>query len=222
MLTPKKKLTKKELKHDPLLDSLEKSKEFYEEYSNQIVTSIVAFIVIMLLGWGWMNSRETANNEAMLANTKATIAAASGLDSNVVVELEKVVEDYSGNSNVSPSKFQLGLAKMNDGDLDGAKVLFAELADNSDQKTNLGGKLKLAYINEKESNYAEAARIYAEVGKSNSGVISQYAKLQAGYAFLNAGQIPDAKSLVADLLSEKPTGKFKEYVKYLEGKVLEK
>ncbi|NQV15233.1 tetratricopeptide repeat protein [bacterium] len=222
MLTPKKKLTKKELKRDPLLDSLEKGKEFYEKYSNQIVSAIGALVVILLLGWGWMNSRETTNNEAMLANTKATIAAAAGLDENVVAELEKIVDEYGSNSNVTQSLFQLGIAKINDGDYDGAKELFTRLASNSDELTKRAGKLKLAYINEKQSNYVEAASRYMEVAALDAGIVSKYAKLQAGYAFLNAEQHQDAELIVSDLLAENPTGKFKEYVKYLEGKVLEK
>jgi len=94
MLTPKKKLTKKELKHDPLLDTLEKGQQFYEENSKQILTGVVAVAVIIVLAWGWMNNLETTRSEAMLASTKATIAAVTGMDDNVLAELERVVDEY--------------------------------------------------------------------------------------------------------------------------------
>ena len=94
MLKPKKKLTKKELKHDPLLDTLEKGKEFYEENSKQIMTGVVAFLAIIVLAWGWMNSMEATKNEAMLADTKATLAVMGGIDDNVLAELERVVDEY--------------------------------------------------------------------------------------------------------------------------------
>jgi len=222
MLAPKKKLTKKELKHDPLLDTLEKGKEIYDEYSKQIVTGIVAIIAIMLLGWGWMNNQETSNNEAMLASTKATLAAMGGFDDNITSELERVVSEYGGNSNVIQATYQLGLSKIDAGDFAGARELFTDMTRNSDAQMSGAAKLKLAYINERESNYADAASLYSEVAQAGNGLVSEYAKLQAGYAFLAAGNVVQAENVVAELLAEEPVGKFKEYVKYLEGKVLEK
>ncbi len=222
MLRPKKKLTKKELKHDPLLDSLEKGKEFYEEHSKEIVSALVVVVIIILLGWGWMNSRETARNEAMLANTKATLAAVAGFNDNVVAELERVAGEYGSNSNINQANFQLGIARINADDFSGARDLFFQLSKSSDKQVKLAAKLKLAYLNELESNYADAGDLYTEVAAMDAGLVSKYAKLQAGYAYQTAGNRTQAEIVVTDLLAEDPVGKFKESVKYLEGKVLEK
>ena len=222
MLKPKKKITKKELKHDPLLDTLEKGKEFYEENSKQIMTGVVAFLAIIVLVWGWMNSMEATKNEAMLADTKATLAVMGGIDDNVLAELERVVDEYSGKSVIAQSTYQLGVARLKADDLSGAKDLFTTLANGSDKQLSIAGKLKLAFIDEKEANYEDAASIYSEIGAMGEGVVSEYASLQAGYAYVSAGNVAQAESIVADLLKEKPTGKFLEQVKYLEGKVLEK
>ncbi len=222
MLTPKKKLTKKELKHDPLLDTLEKGKEFYEENSKQILTGIGAVVVIFILAWGWMNNLNTTRNEAMLANTKATLAALGGMDDNVLAELERMVDEYGDNVAISQATYQLGLARLAADDLSGARDLFMTLANRSDPQLKIAGKLKLAFINEKEANYEDAAALYSEVGVLGKGIVSQYATLQAGYAFMSAGNAVQAQNIVADLLAEKPSGKFLEQVKYLEGKVLEK
>ncbi len=221
MLKPKK-LTKKELKHDPLLDTLEKGKAFYEENSKQIMTGLVAFLAIIVLAWGWMNSMEATKNEAMLADTKATLAVMGGIDDNVLAELERVVDEYSGKSVIAQSTYQLGVARLQADDLSGAKELFSTLANGSDKQFSIAGKLKLAFIDEKEANYEDAASIYSEIGAMGEGVVSKYASLQAGYAYVSAGNVAQAESIVADLLKEKPTGKFLEQVKYLEGKVLEK
>ncbi len=222
MLTPKKKLTKKELKHDPLLDTLEKGQEFYEENSKQILTGAVAIVVVIILAWGWMNNREATRSEAMLASTKATIAALGGIDDNVLAELERVVNDYGNNSAVSQATYQLGVARLQENDITGARDLFTTLATSSDKQLQMAGKLKLAYISEKESNYSDAASLYEEVGALKAGVVSKYAKLQAGYAYMADGNVIKADGIVKELLNEKPTGKFLEQVKYLEGKVLEK
>ena len=222
MLTPKKKFTKKELKHDPLLDSLEKGKEIYEEYSKQIVSGIVALVVILLLGWGWMNSREAANNTAMLENTKVTLAAANEVNDNVIAELERVVAEYGNNSNTAQATFQLAISRLDSGDSEGAKDLFTQLSKSSDKQLKIAGLLKLAYLNEKEADHNSAAALYAKVAELGAGTVSKYAELQSGYAYLAAGDVQQAGTVVSALLDEQPTGKFKEYVKYLEGKVLEK
>ncbi len=222
MLTPKKKLTKKELKHDPLLDTLEKAQEFYEENSKQILTVAVSVIVIIVLAWGWMNNLETTRSEAMLASTKATIAALGGMDDNVLAELERVVDEYGDNDAISQATFQLGVARLKANDINGARELFTGLANSSDKQLQVAGKLKLAYIFEKEGNYSEAAALYAKVGARNLGVVSDYARLQAGYAYIADGNVTKADKIVKELLNKKPTGKFLEQVKYLEGKVLEK
>jgi predicted negative regulator of RcsB-dependent stress response len=222
MLTPKKKLTKKELKHDPLLDTLEKGKEFYEENSKQIMTGAIAVVAVIILGWGWMNNQAATRNEAMLANTKATLAAVGGVDDNVLAELERVVDQYGDNSVISQATYQLGVARLDADDLSGARDLFTVLANSSDKQLKVAGKLKLAFINEKEANNGDAASRYSEVGALGAGIVSEYATLQAGYAYVSAGNVVQAENIVAELLSEKPTGKFLEQVKYLEGKVLEK
>jgi len=222
MLTPKKKLTKKELKHDPLLDSLEKGKEYYEQNQKQIITALVVVLVIILLGWGWLNNRQSTNNEAMLANTKATLAAVNGMNDNVQTELERVVEEYGNNDNIAQSKYQLGVAKMQAGDLAGARELFSGLTNSSDELVKISGKLKLALLAEKESNYGDAAALYRQVSQLKAGLVSKYATLQAGYAFLAAGNIEQATDIVAELEAAKPVGKFKESVEYLAGKVMEK
>jgi len=222
MLAPKKKLTKKELKHDPLLDILEKGKTYFEDNSKQIVSGLVAVLVVILLAWGWMNNLEATRSEAALASTKATIAAIGGVDDNVLTELESVVEAYGINSATSQATYQLGVAKIKAADLSGARDLFTPMASSSDKQLKIAGILKLAYINEKEANYADAAALYSEVGSLNEGVVSEYAMLQAGYAYIANGDVSSADKIVKDLLIEKPTGKFLEQVKYLEGKVLEK
>ncbi len=222
MLRPKKKLTKKELKHDPLLDTIEKGREFYEENSKQIMMGAIAVVAVVILIWGWMNSMETTRNEAMLANTKVTLAAANGVDDNVLAELERVVDEYGNSSVISQSTFQLGEARLKANDLSGAKDLFTTLANGSDKQLQIAGKLKLAYINEKEANHGAAASLYSEVGAMDAGVVSEYANLQAGYAYAAAGNFVQAENIVTELLDGKPTGKLLEEVKYLEGKVLEK
>mgnify|MGYP002630712959 CR=1 FL=1 len=222
MLTPKKKLTKKELKHDPLLDTLEKGKEFYEENSKQLLSGVLAVVVILLLGWGWMNSKATTKNEAMLANTKAGLAAAQGVNANVIAELERVVAEYGNNVEIAQATYQLGVARLDSGDFVAARELFNTLAKSSDKQLKLAGRVKLAYINEKEAKYADAATLYDKISLEQDGVISDYAKLQAGYNYFVAGNVDQAKKIVAELLEKKSSGKFLDEVKYLQGKVLEK
>ncbi|MCF7807744.1 MAG: tetratricopeptide repeat protein [Candidatus Marinimicrobia bacterium] len=222
MLTPKKKLTKKELKHDPLLDTLERGQEFYEANSKQILTGVGIVALAVLLTWGWMNSRDSFKNEAMLANTKTTMAAMQGMNSNVISELELVISEYGKNDLVALSALQLGSARLDSGDIAGARELFEHVAKNSDEFLRAAGKMKLAYLAERESEYLKAAKMYAAVSSMDLFSISKSAKLQAGYAYLNGGQPEKTRSIVDELLADELDVKFRQDVKYLEGKVQEK
>ena len=222
MLKARKKLTKKELKHDPLLDTLEQGKEFFETHKQKIYGAGIGLVVVVLLGWGWMNNRNSTNNEAMLANTKATLAANMGINENVRAELENVVAEYGSNSNIAQTRLELGSAKLAEDDFTGARVEFEKLAASSDKQTRMAGKLKLAYLSEREGDPAAAAKLYESVAKLDQGLVSDYARLQAGYAYLAANETTKCKAILAELLAAEPVGKFKENVEYLQGKVLEK
>ncbi len=220
MLKARKKLTKQELKHDPLMDTLEKGKDFIESYKQQIYMAAGAAAILILVGLYWINSVQSTNNEAMLANTKATLAASQGINDAVISELEGVVSEYGSNKNISQSILQLGMAKLSDKDYSGARMEFEKLANSSDTQTKIAGKLKLAYLAEQELSAAAAQ--YAAVAKISKGLVSKTAKLQSANAYYLAGNMEKAASIVDELLATEPVGTFKENVEYLQGKVLEK
>jgi outer membrane protein assembly factor BamD (BamD/ComL family) len=222
MLKARKKLTKQELKHDPLMDTLEKGKDFIESYKQQIYMAAGAAAILILVGLYWINSVQSTNNEAMLANTKATLAASQGINDAVISELEGVVSEYGSNKNISQSILQLGMAKLSDKDYSGARMEFEKLANSSDTQTKIAGKLKLAYLAEQEQDFSAAAAQYAAVAKISKGLVSKTAKLQSANAYYLAGNMEKAASIVDELLATEPVGTFKENVEYLQGKVLEK
>ena len=222
MLTPKKKLTKKELKHDPLVDGIEKGKEFYEEYSKQIMGGLAGLILVIFLGWVWMDSMESARHEAMLAGTKATVTAAAGMDEGVLTQLEEVFTTYGSKPEVANANFQLGIARLEAGDLPGAEALFSEMAQSSDRQLAIAGALKLAYIAERNNDHLGAAELYLTVSAKATGATADWAKLQSAYAFQSAGNNVKANEIIAEMLDAEPKGKLAEEVRYLEGKLLEK
>lgn len=222
MLKARKKLTKQELKHDPLLDTLEKGKDFFEANKQQIYIAVGAVLLVLLGGWAWMNNVETTNNKAMLANTKANLAATQGMNDDVLSQLEAVVAEYGSNKNVSQTILKLGMAKLSEADYSGARAEFQKLATSRDAQTQVAGKLKLAYLSELEQDYTTAAKYYTEISIKEKGLVAKYAKLQSGYAYLAADDVARAKIIADELMADDPTGNFKENVEYLQGQVLEK
>ena len=221
MLKARKKLTKKELKHDPLLDALESSKDFVEDNKQQIGLAAGAVVGVLLVGWMWMSSQTTTNNAAMLANTKSMIAMLSPTPA-AVDELENAVLDFGNNKNIGTAKLELAAVYIDSGNIAGAKDLLDELASSSDIILKEAGQLKLAYVAELEGDYATASKLYMKVADKAKGVIAKTAKLQAGYAYNSAGNKAMASQIAEELAAESPTGKFKESIEYLQGLALEK
>lgn len=218
MLQPRKKITKKEMRRDPLLESYEKSRRYYEMNKRSINAGIVIVLVLILLGWGWQNNRKELRNEAELSSTKAIAAYISGNTMGVEEELQAVYEQYQGKNGTDLSVYFLGVMKLDSNKYDAARAMFETLRKNSDSKIiRSAAVLKLAYIKENENDYAGAAMLYEEAAKIGKYAARNEALIAAGYNYYRAGNMEGARKVVASVESEKLTSGLLDSYRYLQG-----
>jgi len=218
MLKPSKKLTKREMRRDPLLETIDKTRDYIEENRQQILYVAGALAVVLVLAWGWTNSRATAKAEANLANTRVTSAYVLGVNTDVIAELENIVAEYGDNAQTAQSKFYLAQARLDSADEAGARQLYNELLkQNHAPSLKVGAALKLAGIEEQSGNYAAAADWYVRAADMATPSASQAIEIQAAYAFYQAGETNRASDLAADLMDSDIQGTRKEHVEYLQG-----
>ena len=218
MLKPKKKLTKRAIRRDPLLDSLEKSRDFFEANKQKIYTYAGALVVIIVLVWGWNNNREGQKREAMLASTRVTTAYTMGVNADVIAELENVLADYGNSESAALSKYYLAETRMDSADYLGAAEIFEELLAGTDQtQLKIGSALKLAALAEIDGDYSRAASLYDQAATMAMPRASSTYKLQSAYSYYHAGDHDRAEQMVDELIDSKLPGKSKESADYLKG-----
>ncbi|MCF7801174.1 MAG: tetratricopeptide repeat protein [Candidatus Marinimicrobia bacterium] len=220
MLQPRKKITKKEMRRDPLLESYEKSRRYYEANKRNINAGIVIFLALIILGWGWQNNRKQMRNEAELSATKAIAAYMSGSTMGVEEELQSVYEQYQGKDGTDLSVYYLGVMKLDSNKYDAARMMFKSLTKNSKSKIiKSAALLKLAYIKENQNDYAGAANLYEEAARVGKFTARNEALIAAGYNYYRAGNMDAARGVVASVESEKLTSELLDSYRYLQGMI---
>lgn len=220
MLQPRKKITRKEMRRDPLLETYEKSRRYYEENKRNINAGIVVLIVLILLGWGWQNNRTETRNEAELSSTKAIAAYMTGSAMGVEDELQSVYDQYRGKDGTELSAYFLGVMKLDSNKIDVARLMFESLVKNSDSKIiKSAALLKLAYIQEVQNDYSGAARTYEQAAKVGKYTARNEALIAAGYNYYRAGNATAARKVAASIDSEKLSAELLDSYRYLQGMI---
>src|ERR1700741_273972 len=62
MLSPKKKISKKEIKHDPLISAYDQTTSFYYEHK-KIISYALTSLIILVVGFVVYTNNRRANNE---------------------------------------------------------------------------------------------------------------------------------------------------------------
>ena len=155
MLKARKKITKKEIKHDPFLASIYKAKEYFEE-NKQLITrigvGIVAVVVIVLI----LNKNSKAEKEASEAALgKAFVNLSIGDRDNGLLQLELLVDDYSGSEAAQRSLFMLARLYYEQKDYLTAESNLQDFLDDPTEEFHAGALMMMADI-EKINGYTES------------------------------------------------------------------
>ena len=123
MLTPKKKIAKRELKQDTLLTSYIQVTTFYETYKKQISIGITAFVVVVIALVVFFKNRADNNERAFTAlaaihqvyDSGQFQQAIDGVPAQNLAGLKSIVDNYGGTKGgdlaefyLADSYFQLG------------------------------------------------------------------------------------------------------------------
>lgn len=208
------------MRRDPLLETIEKGRHFYEQNKRNINTGLIGLMVVILLGWGWQNNQQTNREEAMLASTKAVTAYMAGNQAGTQEALQAVSDQYQGKNGTALSVYYLGVSKLDSNLYDAAEIQFNELVKNADsQVVKAAAFLKLAYIKEVHDDYTGAAKLYEKAALLNEYASKNEALIAAGYNYQRSGNLADAKRVAGKIEDKKLTGDLLDSFRYLQGMI---
>ncbi len=197
MLKARKKITKKEIKKDPFLESLYSIKTYIDHNKQKIIQIsigvILAVVVIIFLN----NKRITQSEAAETALGEALVNLTIGDIDNGLLMLELLVDDYSGSRSAQRGLYFLGKNYYEKKDYLTAKSYLNDFLDDPSDDFHASAFMILAEIEKNDLNTESAIDYYKKAIKYATTDL-QKIQLQINLTkyYLEAGYINDAKSML--------------------------
>jgi tetratricopeptide (TPR) repeat protein len=180
-LGKRKRISKKGLKHDALLETTAKGTKFIEEHLNKVligvaVVLVVAVVVVMVVR-GQRATELAASADLMTASQSAS----SGLLAQASQEYQAVIDTYPGTRSAGAATCYLGTILFQQGQYDPALENFQAYLDRYGNKGTLG-KVALegkASVLEQRRDFEGAAEIYKELAEQSRELESTEARYLA-------------------------------------------
>lgn len=213
MLTKQKKLSRKEIKEDKLVEIYYKSQSFFEENKNRIFMylGIAALVVVAVIFY--MNYRSSQNEEAGLHLSKVMemydmgdyLGAIEGKKDIKLLGLKDIVSEYGSTENGETAKIFLANSYANLGKAEDAFKYYDDYSGSIDiyVAASLAGQ---ASYHASKNEYEKAADLYLNASR----VIKKDLR-NADYIFLaalnyfEAGDTEQAKTLFETIKDEYKT-----------------
>jgi predicted negative regulator of RcsB-dependent stress response len=187
MLKPKRKITRKEIKRDPFLETIDKIEYNFEQnkkiYLNIAIGVIGGIFLINIL----LNKQEQKDIDSSSALGVALVAFDNADYDNAKFQFENIVSDYSGTNSSNVANYYLGKIYFDEKDL-----------NKSEEYLN-------KYLNDAEPNVLVpgAIKILSNIALNNSEFDNALKLLDKGIRLnLNANIINDFKLLKVSILKE--------------------
>lgn len=201
MLTKKKKLSRKEIKQDKMVETYYKVYGFIQENRQRVTLYGIIAAVVILVAIFYVKHKSQQNEAAgvELARVMDLFDAGNyqeaidGQPGTQIIGLKKIVNEYSGTTNGETAKIFLAdsydlMGKTDEAykyykDYDGSVKLY--------EATALAGQA--GYFASK-NNYSEAAKLYEKAAQvSDANVLNSEYLLKAGINYMKEGKNKEAK-----------------------------
>ena len=200
MLKPKKKITKREIRHDPLLETLYFLQKYFGQHKRRIIlpTIFLLIIIVTLLIVSRRNATEQAESNIMLAR------AVSYIDSNpneALEEFENLLMTFPESEASKETHFHMGRIYLDLDSTNTAKVHFDTYLEIAPEGLfSPSAMSQLANIALYNDDPSLAGELFENAGeKSSANYIKAMNKLNAVEAFITASEIDRAEEILKSI-----------------------
>ena len=168
MLKPKKKITKKEIKRDPFLETVDKIEYSIEKNKNTYINMVIAIIVIFIGGNFFFKNQIDKENSAKSALGLALVAFDNGDFENAKFQLESILSDYDNSESANVANYYLGKIAFENKDFANSMVYLDRFFNSGKLDILIPGTVKMLSSIELKNNNKEKAISYIDKGINNS------------------------------------------------------
>jgi outer membrane protein assembly factor BamD (BamD/ComL family) len=211
-LGKRKRISRKELKHDPLLDSASKVTRLVEHHLPKVLIGLVALVVVILVSMMVVRARRATELDAAAALTSASQALNSGLIEQAAQQMAEVVRDYPGTRSAGAATCYLGTIAYEQGNLDEALQHFEEYLSRYGGTGNLRlvaleGK---ASVHEQHREFALAAQVYRDLASEARDVPEAFSRfmLNAMRCYRSAADWENTRLAATEIIEADPESHF--------------
>ena len=207
MLKPQKtRINKKELKKDPLLDSVLKAQTFYEDNKNNITYSVIGVVIVALLVIWVVALQGEEEDRAITLLGKAQVEYDNFNYAKARGFLNELRETLDGTDAELQGTFLLANLEYNEENYSDAKKLFSEFIDEYSGSEIL---LSSAYAGigaceDFEGNSVQAAENYEIASDIAEGSRAPEYLYLAGLNYMNGNDREKAKAVFQKIIDEYP------------------
>ena len=214
MLKPKRKITRKEIKKDPFLESIDKLENNFEQnkktYLNIAIGLIASVLVINIL----LNKQSQKNIDSNSDLGMALVAFDNEDYDNAKFQFETIVSEYSGTNSSNVANYYLGKISFENDDLDKSKTYLTAYLKDPEPDILIPGAIKmLSNIALKSSEYDKAIKLLDRGIRLdlNSDIINDFKLLKVSI-LKDQGKPEIAQNILDEILKEE---KLPNYLKRL-------
>ena len=180
MLKPKRKITSKELKKDPFLESIYSIKQHFDEKKPQYLKIGLSVVVVFLIGFLYNSNSVTNENEADYGLSIGMIYLNQGDYQNAIMQFQQIVDEYSNTNSGYDASFYIGKIHFERGNYDLALPHFERYVSGSNNNFILSSAYEsLSAIYEDKKNLDDAISYQKKsINKSISKLGNAFSKLR--------------------------------------------
>lgn len=212
MLRPKKKITKKEMKKDPVLEKIAQIDEFVRQRQKIVFYVTIGLVVVVVLSVLLIKSKQKADVEAMGELGLAEQSLAREDYDDAILRLENIVTKYKRTRGAGMATLLLGRSYMAKNDWENARLNFQKYIDDyeDDDLLTAAAYNGLGIWAEQQNELKRAAEYFSKGGKIAPYKFQRHEYLlNAARCFIKGNELKKADALVQQVLKDEPESKFK-------------
>ena len=205
MLKPERKITRKEIKRDPFLETVDRLEYNFEQnkktYINIALVIIVGVFIINFL----LNKQTQKEFDSNSALGIALVAYDNADYENAKFQFETILSDFSGTSSANVANYYLGKISYDNSDFNMSKIYLNDYLDSYEKNILIPGAIKLlSDIAVKNNKPKDAIRMLDRGIRliMNTNIKSEF-KLSKVLILMTLGDNKSAKKILNNILLEK-------------------
>ena len=205
MLKARKKITKKEIKHDPFLETVSQVKEYVEKNQKLITRVGIGVVAIIIIGMIMNKNIASEKDASETALGKAFVSLGTGDKDNGLLQLELLVDDYTGSEAAQRGLFMLARINYEQKDYLTAQSYLQDFLDDPTEEFHAGALLLMADL-EKMNGNANAVAGYLNQAIKQATNVPEKDKYTIALAdhYIHTGEYKEAQLLAESIIDKYP------------------